>query len=280
MKFKPTLALSILLLFSANPADADILPFDEVKWKTVNKVDSCSIQSDFDRLGYQFTFIKEAGEAGMQLQLSGWKFDNKTERQNITFYSELSAWNRGTNARQVITQMNHYRYSDPLKGMEVNAILDALRQGYWLTMESDSYSVTLPNTGIFDIVKSFNLCLTKLPKTTYKNAYKTKVHFQLNQNELSENDKEVIAELASLIKKDTSIKKVMVDGYTDNVGSSVTNLAISKARAKTIAYQLTIDGVPLHLISVTGQGERFPIANNQTVAGRDQNRRVEIRLIR
>lgn len=280
MKFKPTLALSILLLFSANPVDADILPFDEVKWKTVNKVDSCSIQSDFDRLGYQFTFIKEAGEAGMQLQLSGWKFDNKTERQNITFYSELPAWNRGTNARQVITQMNHYRYSDPLKGMEVNAILDALRQGYWLTMESDSYSVTLPNTGIFDIVKSFNLCLTKLPKTTYKNAYKTKVHFQLNQKELSENDKEVIAELASLIKKDTSIKKVMVDGYTDNVGSSVTNLAISKARAKTIAYQLTIDGVPLHLISVTGQGERFPIANNQTVAGRDQNRRVEIRLIR
>ncbi|WP_417883140.1 OmpA family protein [Vibrio rumoiensis] len=281
MKFKATLALSILFLVTFNRVNADTLPFDEVKWKTVNKVDSCSIQSDFDRLGYRLTFTKEAGEADMQLQLSGWKVGGSKEPQNrITFYSESPSWSQEQAARQVITQVNHYRHGDTLKGKKVNAILGALRQGYWLTIESDRYSVTLPNTGIFDIVESFNVCLTKLPKTTYKNAYNTKLYFRLNQKELSKSNKEAVAELASLIKKDASIKKVMVDGYTDNVGSSVTNLAVSKARAKTIAYQLTVEGVSSNLIRVTGQGERFPMASNETALGRDRNRRVEIRLIR
>lgn len=281
MKFKATLALSILFLVTFNRVNADTLPFDEVKWKTVNKVDSCSIQSDFDRFGYRLTFTKEAGEADMQLQLSGWRIGGRKEDQNnITFYSESPSWSQGQAARQVITQVNHYRHGDTLKGEMVNAILDVLRQGYWLSIESDHYSVTLPNTGIFDIVKSFNGCLTKLPLTTYENSYNTKLYFQLNQKELSKSNKEAIAELASLIKKDTSIKKVMVDGYTDNVGSSVTNLAVSKARAKTIAYQLTVDGVSSNLIRVTGQGERFPMASNETALGRDRNRRVEIRLIR
>ena len=69
---------------------------------------------------------------------------------------------------------------------------------------------------------------------------------------------------------------VQVVGHTDNTGSAAYNQDLSQRRAQSVASVLQANGVPGGRIVAFGRGEDQPIASNLSVAGRAQNRRVEI----
>lgn len=69
---------------------------------------------------------------------------------------------------------------------------------------------------------------------------------------------------------------VTVTGHTDNTGSAAYNQDLSERRASSVASVLRAGGVSRSRIRVVGAGESRPIATNQTSAGRQQNRRVDI----
>ncbi len=68
-----------------------------------------------------------------------------------------------------------------------------------------------------------------------------------------------------------------VQGHTDSVGGDAYNQKLSQARANTIRMALIQRGVAVDVTAV-GMGESSPIADNTTVEGRSQNRRVEFHL--
>ena len=68
---------------------------------------------------------------------------------------------------------------------------------------------------------------------------------------------------------------LMIAGHTDATGNSQYNQNLSERRALSAARYLTAQGVSRH-IATAGLGEREPVASNNTEAGRQQNRRVEI----
>lgn len=71
---------------------------------------------------------------------------------------------------------------------------------------------------------------------------------------------------------------VNVDGHTDNTGSNAYNMDLSQRRSSSVAaYFISRDIMPQRLI-VQGYGENRPIAGNDTVQGRQLNRRVEIQI--
>ena len=72
--------------------------------------------------------------------------------------------------------------------------------------------------------------------------------------------------------------RVTVIGHTDNTGSDAINDPLSLDRAEAVKGYLTARGVSARRVAVQGRGEREPVANNNTDAGRAQNRRVEIYL--
>lgn len=72
---------------------------------------------------------------------------------------------------------------------------------------------------------------------------------------------------------------VMVLGYTDNTGSAEYNQALSKQRADAVAAYLEGQGVKASRFEVMGLGSSNPIASNAAAEGRQQNRRVEIKII-
>ncbi len=75
-------------------------------------------------------------------------------------------------------------------------------------------------------------------------------------------------------------KRILVAGYTDNVGKPDSNLKLSKARAETVRDWLAeVSGIPLTQFAIQGYGETRPIASNDTPEGRAKNRRVEITLV-
>jgi outer membrane protein OmpA-like peptidoglycan-associated protein len=69
---------------------------------------------------------------------------------------------------------------------------------------------------------------------------------------------------------------IAVEGHTDSVGSEASNQALSEKRAAAVRDYLVSHGVPADRITMTGLGEGAPVATNDTPAGRQQNRRVEL----
>jgi outer membrane protein OmpA-like peptidoglycan-associated protein len=70
--------------------------------------------------------------------------------------------------------------------------------------------------------------------------------------------------------------KLVVEGHTDSVGSETYNESLSQRRADAVKAALVSRGVQSDRIETVGRGESFPVAGNDTQAGRQQNRRVEI----
>ncbi len=76
--------------------------------------------------------------------------------------------------------------------------------------------------------------------------------------------------------KDNPNTRVKIEGFTDSVGSESYNQALSERRAQAVADALQMRGVPADRVQAEGLGKEFPVASNDTNAGRQQNRRVEI----
>ncbi|MEZ4810252.1 MAG: DUF5723 family protein [Allomuricauda sp.] len=74
--------------------------------------------------------------------------------------------------------------------------------------------------------------------------------------------------------------KFTVEGHTDSVGSSESNQKLSEARANSVRDFLINEGIGGNRLTAIGYGEEKPIASNTTKIGRQQNRRVEINLLK
>ena len=73
--------------------------------------------------------------------------------------------------------------------------------------------------------------------------------------------------------------RILVEGHTDATGGDDFNLQLSRDRAASVLAALVTGGVDASKISAEGYGETRPVASNDTPAGRQQNRRVEIVIV-
>ncbi len=99
--------------------------------------------------------------------------------------------------------------------------------------------------------------------------------FDVGSYQLRPATRQNLVELAKTLNKykDTEI---LVEGHTDDRGTEEYNMTLSENRAKSVYNQLVKQGVASSRFSVLGYGESAPIADNNTVEGRQLNRRVEI----
>ncbi|HEU4627324.1 MAG TPA: OmpA family protein [Steroidobacteraceae bacterium] len=71
-------------------------------------------------------------------------------------------------------------------------------------------------------------------------------------------------------------RTVMIEGYTDSVGSEDYNQGLSQRRADSVKAYLVGQGIGSVRLVAAGKGENAPVAGNDSAAGRQQNRRVEV----
>jgi outer membrane protein OmpA-like peptidoglycan-associated protein len=67
-----------------------------------------------------------------------------------------------------------------------------------------------------------------------------------------------------------------IEGYTDSMGSEESNQSLSERRADSVKRYLVGHGVQAERLTSRGRGENSPVADNESVSGRQQNRRVEV----
>ena len=71
-------------------------------------------------------------------------------------------------------------------------------------------------------------------------------------------------------------RTVIIEGYTDNVGSEDYNQALSERRADSVKSYLAEQGIGAMRLSASGKGESDAVGSNDSSTGRQQNRRVEV----
>ena len=101
------------------------------------------------------------------------------------------------------------------------------------------------------------------------------VLFDVGKSDLKPGAKNRLDKLAEVAKNHPD-RKLVIEGYTDSTGSDELNQTLSEQRAEAVKGALTDMGVPADRIEAKGHGEADPVASNDSAAGRQQNRRVEV----
>ena len=101
------------------------------------------------------------------------------------------------------------------------------------------------------------------------------VLFDSGQDRMLPESASYMSRLAEAFKRNPSLK-ASIEGHTDSIGTSAFNVELSERRAKTVKDALISHGVLANQLSTQGLGEGSPAASNDTPAGRQMNRRVEI----
>jgi len=104
------------------------------------------------------------------------------------------------------------------------------------------------------------------------------VHFQTASATILPDSFPMLGEIAALLKATPGIKKMRIEGHTDNHGAADYNLDLSKRRAASVRQWLVDHGIAPGRLESEGYGLTQPIETNDTDAGRAANRRVEFKI--
>ena len=109
-----------------------------------------------------------------------------------------------------------------------------------------------------------------------KVTFDSGILFATNKADLNAESKASLQQFATVLKENNECD-IAIFGHTDNTGSDAINNPLSKKRAQSVSSYLKSQGVSASQIkTVDGQGSTNPVADNATVEGRKQNRRVEV----
>ncbi|WP_417872336.1 OmpA family protein [Xanthomarina gelatinilytica] len=111
------------------------------------------------------------------------------------------------------------------------------------------------------------------------NAYAKTILFDTGKSSIKEQSAEVLQNIIGILNEYPNAK-FKIEGHTDSVGSEALNMKLSKERASSVMNYLISNGVASSRLSHEGFGESRPIDSNKTRAGRANNRRVEINLVK
>lgn len=100
-------------------------------------------------------------------------------------------------------------------------------------------------------------------------------HFDFGSATLKPAGERKIDEIVQTLQENAEVR-ILVEGYTDSVGSESYNQRLSERRAEAVRDHMTARGIAAERIDTRGHGEANPVATNATAEGRAQNRRVII----
>ena len=107
-----------------------------------------------------------------------------------------------------------------------------------------------------------------------------KIRFKTNSAELLPSSDPILDDVAREMKRHPEIRRVRVEGHSDNVGDRGYNQRLSRERALSVRAALIRRGVSARRLDAAGYGESRPTATNRTERGRAKNRRVQFVIVK
>ncbi|NJL13695.1 MAG: OmpA family protein [Microscillaceae bacterium] len=105
------------------------------------------------------------------------------------------------------------------------------------------------------------------------------INFEYNADQIKPSSESTLQNIAGLLKTQPNLR-LRIEGHTDNTGEEGSNQQLSERRAQSVKRHLVSQlGIAENRLEAVGKGEKNPIADNSTEAGRSKNRRVEFTVL-
>jgi OOP family OmpA-OmpF porin len=124
---------------------------------------------------------------------------------------------------------------------------------------------------------TLNIDLDKAKEGTI--AVLKNIFFDVDKYELKDKSKTELQKISKFLTDNPNLR-VEISGHTDNSGSATYNKQLSERRAKSVYQYLVENGLDQKRLTTKGYGPDQPIADNATEEGRQQNRRIEFKIVR
>lgn len=259
-----------------------ISPLDSSTWVFSGNKTECVISHDVEGFGV-VKIIAEAG-VGTRLEIKSKELKNLTGEHSVNSMPAFWAVEKVSN----INYQGNISFSlltSELIFNNADEIFERLDQGEWIKVglnEQGQKNDTLVISNVnFELsAKRFLSCKDDLILLNYQQVRSSEFYYPSGSTLVSKSDVRTAYGIAEYVKVIRSIKKVLIDGYSDSQGRSTVNLRVSRERAEEMAALLIEFGVPQNMIQIRSHGDRYPIADNALADGRKKNRRVTVRLIK
>jgi sodium-type flagellar protein MotY len=143
---------------------------------------------------------------------------------------------------------------------------------------TEQNNLVITTVGFRAVYKVYQECLANLLPASFEQIARTSIYFGSDQYRMTASEVNKLDNIVAYLKVDNSIQELILDGHTDHVGTDEDNLILAQKRAETVTQYLVDKGIDKKIILSRWHGEAYPVANNNTVAGRAKNRRVTLRL--
>ncbi len=273
------LLLHLWLTPAISAVDQHYLPaVDQAQWQISGDQFRCRMSQSLGNIATLNFQQQPGGQIELLLQLDA----AHLELQDVQGQVVAAGWQPDTLAPALRFSPSEIYPKHASFDAQVPVLLQQLQQGFWLQLTLDMPGQTLqlqvPNLQFEQAMQQFQLCISKLLPMRWEQARDAEILFAKGATLPDSHTLAWLSQLASYIKQDRKIRKVLLDGHSDDAATSLANRLLSEQRADDIASRLIELGVPKAKIEIRAHGNRYPQV--QPLPATKSNRRVVIRLIR
>jgi len=188
-----------------------------------------------------------------------WNIPITEGRAEIDLEGEFSLWLLDELAQGMLPV---FKYLDPLNQ---KVLLQVKLSPVWLS----------------PALKEFMSCVINLLPLSFEQVRYSQLQFDFGSSELLPKSLERAAQIIEFMQEETTgIRRVTIEGHTDDIGHYRYNAGLGKRRAEMVKAILMAEGIEENKIVLKSYGERRPNTSNRTMDGRAINRRVILTLSR
>lgn len=271
-------ALNNVRVFSAFLEDSE--------WQVQESALECGLTQQIPEFG-KGVFSKRAGE-NLQFYLK--PFNHVLPPGEADLVAEAPAWKPNLTAQSIAT----LEINDTLVPLQVEKpyaaiMLNQLRQGLMPSISTRNSEQSAADEQVKVVISAVNFqqayreymsCLSQLLPVGFRQIARSAVFFDTNNAALNDAIREQLDLIARYVKADKNIKRIFIDGHTDDIGDKRLNKRLSQRRANVVAGYFKQAGVDNKLLVSRYHGDRYPALKNDSAENRARNRRVTIRLER
>ncbi len=256
----------------------------EVEWASHHADDLCRMSMAIGEYGEARFIASAVDHAEFELQAR----KDMQRSGPIEVYSVAPQWHPKAPARARLGALVHIEGGGGMaRGDLASNMMLALRDGMHIELAAPSASdrrarivVELVAMDAQAAIDEFLACAHTQVMVAWQAISRTRLTYEIGGHRIDQASQQRLSAVARFAQQDLSVTTIYVDGHTDLTGNKRSNYELSKRRAEAVAEYLRGLGLGDRKLVVRYHGALYPVADNDTAAGKAANRRTTIRLER
>lgn len=255
----------------------------DTEWRMDSSIYYCRFYQPIPQYGFA-VFFHEAGET-LEFYLDSTRNLMATGQAALTIQAPF--WRSSALTTELgYVAVKERKIPVRIETARAGRMMDELGQGMSPTITrkakfgDDRVAVSVSPVNFSAYYNDYLACQAGLLPVNYRQIERTTIRFTGGSETLTNTEKAKLNDVITYLNSDSLITAIYVDGHSDGVGTRYDNRRLSERRAYVVTDYLVSGGIDAAMILTRYHGERYPVASNDTAAGRAKNRRVTVQFDR